>query len=413
MKKKILIIGGGAREYALGRKLREDPRVGELFFSPGNGGTQSIGENVLLQDFTQIAAFAKEKMINFVLIGPEEPLVGGLTDFLQEAGVAVFGPSQKASMLEGSKSFTKELATAHKIPTAPYAIATNLEQALKLVPNFGYPVVLKADGLAQGKGVVVVHTENEAKIALENLFKAHSKVVLEKFLDGFELSMFAFVSGQNFLLLPACHDYKKLHPNGPNTGGMGAFAPSHLCDHTLREKIVERIFKPTLKAMREKDTPFVGVLYTGLVVVEQEGQFEPYLLEFNVRFGDPECSVLLPLLKTPLLDLLEATMQGNLAQVELELHPQHALGVVLACKDYPHQISQGQSVYIDPIDEKNAHLDLGRITQENGVFLVAGGRVCVCVGWGKSLAEAKSHAYHLVKKVQFDGMQFREDIGVL
>ncbi|WP_260321516.1 phosphoribosylamine--glycine ligase [Helicobacter gastrofelis] len=336
-----------------------------------------------------------------------------MADFLQEAGVVVFGPSKRASMLEGSKSFTKELATAHHIPTAPYAIATNPQEALEMIPSFGCPVVLKADGLAQGKGVVVAQNENEAKIALENLFKAHSKVVLEKFLEGFELSVFAFVSGQDFLLLPACHDYKKLHPNGPNTGGMGAFAPSPLCDDALQEKIIERILKPTLQALNANDTPFVGVLYAGLMLVEQEGVLEPYLLEFNVRFGDPECSVLLPLLKTPLLDLLEATLQGNLDQIQLELHPQHALGVVLASKDYPHQISQGQSVYIDPIDEKNAHLDLGKITQENGVFLVTGGRVCVCVGWGKSLAEAKSHAYHLVKKVQFEGMQFREDIGVL
>ncbi|CRF45419.1 phosphoribosylamine--glycine ligase [Helicobacter heilmannii] len=413
MKRKVLIIGGGAREYALGRKLREDPRVSELFFSPGNGGTQSIGENVLLLDFAQIAAFAKEKMIDFVLVGAEEPLVGGLADFLKDAGVAVFGPGQKASMLEGSKSFAKEFATTHQIPTAPYAIATNPQEALELVPNFGYPVVLKADGLAQGKGVVVAHSANEAKIALESLFKAHSKVVLEKFLTGFELSIFTFVSGLDFLLLPACHDYKQLHPNGPNTGGMGAFAPSPLCDDALQEKIITRILKPTLHALHDNNTSFVGVLYVGLMVVEQKGALEPYLLEFNVRFGDPECSVLLPLLKTPLLDLLEATLQGNLAQVQLELHPQHALGVVLASKDYPHQISQGQSVYIDPIDEKNAHLDLGKIAQENGVFLVTGGRVCVCVGWGKSLAEAKEHAYRLVKKVQFEGMQFREDIGVL
>lgn len=379
MKRKVLIIGGGAREYALGRKLREDPRVSELFFCPGNGGTQSIGENVLLPDFAQIAAFAKEKMINFVLVGTEGPLVGGLADFLQEAGVAVFGPSKQVSKLEGSKSFAKELATAHNIPTAPYAIATSVQEALELVPSFGYPVVLKADGLAQGKGVAIAQSENEAKVALESLFKVHSKVVLEKFLDGVELSMFAFVHGQDFLLLPACHDYKRLHPNGPNTGGMGAFAPSPLWDDTLKEKLVERILKPTLSALHAQNTPFVGVLYAGLMLVEQERVLEPYLLEFNVRFGDPECSVLLPLLKTPLLDLLEATLQGNLAQVELELHPQHALGVVLASKDYPHQISQGQSVYIDPIDEKNAHLDLGKITQENGVFLVAGGagvRVC-------------------------------------
>ncbi|GLH58109.1 phosphoribosylamine--glycine ligase [Helicobacter ailurogastricus] len=413
MKRKVLIIGGGAREYALGRKLKEDPRVSELFFCPGNGGTQSIGENVLLQDFAQIAAFAQEKMINLIVVGPEEPLVGGLVDVLQKAGVAVFGPSQKASVLEGSKSFTKALATAHKIPTAPYFIATHCKEALARAKILGFPVVLKADGLAQGKGVIVAQSEEEAQIALENLFKAHSKVVLEKFLEGLELSVLAFVSGQDFLLLPACHDYKKLHPNGPNTGGMGAFAPSHLCDDTLKEKIIARIFKPTLKAMQENNTPFVGVLYAGLMLVEENGQLEPYLLEFNVRFGDPECSVLLPLLKTPLLDLIEATMQGNLDQIPLELHPQHALGVVLACKDYPRQISHGQSIYIDPIDEKNACLDLGKIAQENGVFLVAGGRVCVCVGWGKSLTEAKSHAYHLVKKVQFEGMQFREDIGVL
>ncbi|BCD45704.1 phosphoribosylamine--glycine ligase [Helicobacter suis] len=415
MKKKILIIGGGAREYALGRKLKEDTRISELYFCPGNGGTQSIGENIPLEEYTQIVDFALQKGVDLVVIGPEEPLVGGLADMLKESGLAVFGPSKKASILEGSKSFTKNLATQYHIPTAPYCIVRDHTLAQEQVAALGFPLVVKVDGLSGGKGVVVVQSEEEYKQILGQLLlqEKHSKVLVEQYLKGFELSIFALVHHQNYLLLPPCHDYKKLTPEGPNTGGMGAFAPSSLCDEVLKNKIASQIIEPALKAMVEAGTPFIGVLYAGIMVVEQEGQLEPYLLEFNVRLGDPECSVLLPLLKTPLLDLLEATLEDRLDTIELELHPQHTLGVVLASKDYPYKISGGQNVYIDPMNEKNAHLDLGKIVQENGVFLVSGGRVCVCVGWGKSLSEAKNHAYNLVKKVQFEGMQFREDIGSL
>ncbi|MFC3847827.1 phosphoribosylamine--glycine ligase [Helicobacter baculiformis] len=413
MKKKILIVGGGAREYALGRKFREDTRVGDIYFCPGNGGTQSIGVNVPYHDHTQLVAFALDKKMDLVVIGPEAPLVEGLSDALTDAHIKVFGPSQQASLLESSKSFAKELAQKYDIPTAPYRVASSYEQACIQLAQSDYPIVIKADGLCQSKGVVIAQNEKEGIQALEHLFheKQQQKVVLEQFLPGFELSICALANQQNYLLLPPSQPYKQLSGDGPNTGGMGAFAPANLCNQTLQHKIATKIIAPILKAMVEQNKPFIGVLYAGVMVVEVQGVLEPYLLEYNVRFGDPECGVLLPLLKTPLLDLCLATLEDKLQDLSLELHSQHCLGVVLASKDYPYQVCGGQSVYIDPIDEKKGHLDLGGITQENGVFLVSGGRVGVCVGVGKSLNEAREHAYELVGKVQFEGMQFREDIG--
>ncbi|WP_120943921.1 phosphoribosylamine--glycine ligase [Helicobacter labacensis] len=411
MKKSILIVGSGAREYALGRKFREDARVGDIYFCPGNGGTQSIGINVPYLDHAQLVDFALDKKVDLVVIGPENPLVEGLSDALAHAQIKVFGPSQQASLLESSKSFTKELAQAYGIPTAPYVLASSYQQACAQLGT--YPIVIKADGLCQGKGVIIAQDEKQALQALEHLFtdKQQEKVLLEQFLPGFELSICALAHHQNYLLLPPSQSYKQLSGDGPNTGGMGAFAPSSLCNHALQHQIATQIIEPILKAMVEQNKPFIGVLYAGVMVVQTPEGLQPYLLECNVRFGDPECGVLLPLLKTPLLDLCLATLEDKLLDLQLELHPQHCLGVVLASKDYPYKISGGQSVYIDPIDEKKGHVDLGGIAQENGVFMVSGGRVGVCIGMGKSLHEAREHAYELVGKVQFEGMQFREDIG--
>ncbi|WP_104695873.1 phosphoribosylamine--glycine ligase [Helicobacter salomonis] len=413
MKKKILIVGEGAREYALGRKFREDTRVGDIYFCPGNGGTQNIGVNVPYHDHAQLVAFALDKKVDLVVIGPETLLVEGLSDAFAHTQIKVFGPSQQASLLESSKSFAKELAQSYGVPTAPYVVLSSYDQARLHLEQSHYPLVIKADGLCQGKGVVIAQNQEEGLRALEYLFgnKQQQKVLLEQFLPGFELSICALVHHQNYLLLPPSQSYKQISGNGPNTGGMGAFAPTNLCNQVLQHAIATKIIEPILKAMVEQNKPLVGVLYTGVMVVETQGGLEPYLLEYNVRFGDPECGVLLPLLKTPLLDLCLATLDDTLQDLSLELYSQHCLGVVLASKDYPYKISGGQSVYIDPIDEKKGHLDLGGIAQENGVFLVSGGRVGVCVGVGKSLLEAREHAYELVNKVQFEGMQFREDIG--
>ncbi|WP_235852466.1 phosphoribosylamine--glycine ligase [Helicobacter vulpis] len=369
--------------------------------------------NVPYHDHAQLVACAMDKKVDLVVIGPEAPLVEGLSDALASAHIKVFGPSQQASLLESSKSFTKELAQNYGIPTAPYVLASSYDQARAQLAQSDYPLVIKADGLCQGKGVIIAQDEQQALQALEHLFKdkQQERVVLEAFLPGLELSICALAHHQNYLLLPPSQSYKQLSGDGPNTGGMGAFAPSNLCNQALQHKIATKIVEPILKAMVEQNKPFIGVLYTGVMVVETQGSFEPYLLECNVRFGDPECGVLLPLLKTPLLDLCLATLDDKLQNLQLELHPKHCLGVVLASKDYPYKVSGGQSVYIDPIDEKKGHVDLGGITQENGVFMVSGGRVGVCIGMGKSLHEAREHAYELVGRVQFEGMQFREDIG--
>ncbi len=403
-------MGSGAREYALGRKFREDTRVGDIYFCPGNGGTQSLGVNISYSDHQQLVAFALEKKIDLIVVGATQPLVEGLSDLCQSAGLKVFGPSQQASLLESSKSFAKEMAKLHHVPLPPFTILTspNLDQ----LQGLRYPLVFKADGLCTD-GVVVVQDEDASMAALDHLFngQGQKKVVAESYLEGVELSIFALAHHDSYLLLPPCQTYKQLAGGGPTTEGMGAFVPADICDVILQQKIATRIIEPILRAMQVANKPFVGVLYAGVMAIQEEGTLEPYLLEYNVHFGDPECCVLLPLLKTPLLDLCQATLEGNLQELQLELHSQHCLGVVLASKDYPYQMSEGQSVYIDPMDEKNGHLDLGEIVQENGVFSVSGGRVGVCVGMGKTLLEARGHAYNLVRKVQFEGMQFREDIG--
>lgn len=421
---KILIIGNGAREYSIGLCLLNDTRISQLYFAPGNGASSELGENVNIKTHDEIVHFCIDNGIYLVIIGPEAPLVGGLSDALRANHIRVFAPSKKAAQLEGSKIFMKNLLQTYNIPTARFMQGCDKKALCDFIDSLDSKIVLKADGLCGGKGVIITANKNEAKEILAQMLdgklfgEAGSSVVVEEFLDGFELSVFAICDGKNFIVLPAAQDHKRLKDNdiGPNTGGMGAYAPSALCSDYLMEQIKTSIIKPTLDAMKEEGAEFCGVLFCGIMVVNNK----PFVLEFNVRFGDPECEVILPLLKTPLLDILNAAVDGKLEHFKCELIAKFCVGVVAASADYPstnmnpsriinqkinflsNQISHISFAGVKKV-ESSDKLDLGLIAD--------GGRIFVAVGIGDSLLEAKNAAYKLLENISFSGIQYRSDIA--
>ncbi|MDO7253576.1 phosphoribosylamine--glycine ligase [Helicobacter cappadocius] len=416
---KILIIGNGGREYAIGRAFSQDSRVDRIYFYPGNGGTNKLGENISVQTDEELIRFILSHQIDFVFIGPEAPLVEGMSDVLREAGIKVFGPSSKAAQLEGSKAFMKDFVSRFGIPTARYLQTSHYDEAREFIISLTPPIVLKADGLCAGKGVVIVNTHKQALEELKNMLEGKSFgeaarcVVIEEFLDGYELSVFALCDGEEYVLLPASQDHKRLlsADRGPNTGGMGAYAPTPLCDEEMMKKIENLIIKPTLKGMQKEKMPFYGVLFAGIMVVSIGDVLQPYLLEFNVRFGDPECEILLPLLKTPLLDLCYGVMEHKLGLLKVEISQRYCVGVVIASQNYPYSTSEAKAISINDVDENLGHICFAGVNLKDGILMATGGRVLVCVGVGESLKEARKNAYALVGKVHFDGMNYRDDIG--
>lgn len=416
---KILIIGNGGREYAIGKAFLQDKRVSQVYFYPGNGGTSRLGENVSTKSDKELIDFILFHQIDFVFIGGETPLVEGLSDTLTQAKIKVFGPSQRAAQLEGSKAFMKDFVSSFEIPTARYLQTSDLAKGEEFIASLKPPIVLKADGLCAGKGVVIASSYEEAFTELRDMLEGKSFgdaskcVVIEEFLEGYELSVFAICDGEEFVLLPAAQDHKRLlsGDRGPNTGGMGAYAPTPLCDEGMMQKIKDRIILPTLKGAKEKGMPFCGVLFAGIMVVEKEGVLEPYLLEFNVRFGDPECEILLPLLKTPLLDICYGVLDHKLAELKVEISDKYCVGVVIASQNYPYRASEPKAITIDDFDEKQGHICFAGVSEKNGQLLSTGGRVMLCVGVGDSFEDARKNAYNIVAKVHFDGMIYRDDIG--
>ena len=419
MEYRVLILGNGGREYAIGLHLLKDSRLKKLYFAPGNGGSASIGENFSFTSHQDLIQKIKDFQIDIVIIGPEAYIVDGVSDALRVAGIKVFGPSAKAGMLEGSKAYMKDFVTRYGVPTAAYIQTRDFEAARAFVDTLQPPYVLKADGLCAGKGVLITSDKNEA---LENLgdmlsgksFGEEGKcVVIEEYLEGFELSVFAICDGEDFVLLPACQDHKRLldADEGPNTGGMGAYAPAPSCDATLMEKIKTRIIKPTLEGLKKEDNPFCGVLFAGIMVKQVNGVNEPYLLEYNVRFGDPECEVLMPLLKTPLLDICEAVHSKQIKNLKIEFFDKSAMAVVLASERYPYASSTPQQITLKPHDENLGHIVFAGVEARGGELYATGGRVMLCVGVGEGLEQARANAYKLIESVHFDGMQYRKDIG--
>jgi phosphoribosylamine--glycine ligase len=414
---RVLVIGSGGREHALSWAISKSPRVTKLFVAPGNGGTTTIAENAPI-DITRhdaVLAFVAANAIDFVVIGPDAPAVAGLGDDVRAAGVLCFGPSKAAAQLEGSKGFTKQICDEAGIPTAAYGRFDSEEPALAYVRKHGAPIVVKADGLAAGKGVTVAMTLPEAEDAVRDCFsgafgESGSSVVIEEFLLGEEASVFALCDGQNIVMLASAQDHKRVWDGdrGPNTGGMGAYSPAPVMTDAMMARTRAEIIEPTVRRMNERGTPFTGVLFAGLMVTDTG----PKLIEYNVRFGDPECQVLMMRLKTDIVDLLEATARGKLAGVVPEWSDEVALTVVLATKGYPVSAEKG-SVIAGAEDQDSATLRIFHAgTARNGPQLVAnGGRVLNVTALGASVAEAQARAYAAVDKVQWPEGFCRRDIG--
>ncbi len=419
MEYRVLILGSGGREYAIGLHLLKDSRIKTLFFAPGNGATQRLGQNIDFINVDQLIKEIQKREINFVIIGAENFIADGVSDALRLAGIKVFAPSQKAGKLESSKAFMKDFVTRYNIPTARYVQTDNLDVAKAFLQTLKSPYVIKADGLCAGKGVVIVEDIDEAFKTVEKFLSGEAfgqsgkRVVIEEFMDGFELSVFAICDGEDFILLPACQDHKRLLDGdmGPNTGGMGAYAPSPLCDDKLMEKIKTRLIAPTLAGMKNEDNPFLGVLFAGVMVRQLGDEFEPYLLEYNVRFGDPECEVLMPLLKTPLIDICEAVLRGELSKLKVDFHNKSAMAVVVATKEYPYNKPIAQKISFKDYDGSLGHFVFAGVENKEGVLFASGGRVLLSIGVAKDLKTAHYNAYKLLESIEFDGMHYRNDIG--
>ncbi|MBV9520772.1 MAG: phosphoribosylamine--glycine ligase [Hyphomicrobiales bacterium] len=414
----ILLIGAGAREHALAAKIAASPLCDRLFVAPGNPGTAECGTNLACDpnDHAAVIALCKEQAIELAVIGPEPPLVDGIVDSLENAGVAAFGPSRAAAQIEGSKVFTKELCREAGIPTAAFGRFTDAVVAKAYLQKLSPPMVIKADGLAAGKGVIISKRLSEAEATVDDMLggrfgAASAEIVIEEFLEGEEASLFALCDGTNALLFGTAQDHKRAFDGdeGPNTGGMGAFSPAVVLDDALVEKAMGRIIKPTLAALKKRGTPFRGFLYAGLMITK-EG---PKLIEYNCRFGDPECQVVMPRLMTDLVTAMLAARDGMLGKFTVRFSQRPCVGVVLASKGYPGKFVRGG--VIDGLDAA------GRLegvtvfqagTRRDGARLLAdGGRVLTIVGEGKDFAEAHRRAYAGVAAIDWPGGFHRHDIG--
>ena len=416
---KILILGSGGREYSIGRAIKNETQEHELFFQPGNGATNDLGTNLNIQDYNELAAFAKENAIDLTIVGPEAPLVDGVVDIFKAQGLTIFGPSKEAAQLEGSKVYMKNFLAKYNIPTAKYIESDSIEDLFKFTNTLSAPIVVKADGLCGGKGVIIAESHDEAKKAISEMLSGKSfgdagkKVIVEEFLDGYELSMFAVCDGKDYILLPAAQDHKRVGDGdtGPNTGGMGAYAPTPLVDEELYQKVRERIIRPTLDGMQKEGAPFEGVLFIGIMVVNGE----PITLEFNVRFGDPECEILMPLMTSPVSDMFYKAATNRLADIQVEFSDQYAVGVVMASENYPYGSSTPAEIILDEVKHEeianNTHISFAGVSLEDGKLYATGGRVLVCVGLGNSIKEARDRAYLRCGQVHFAGKKIRTDIA--
>ena len=414
----VLLIGGGGREHALAWKLKQSPLLNDLYAAPGNAGIETLATCLPLDvaDHEAVARFCREKDIGLVVIGPEAPLVAGLADDLEAAGLKVFGPSKAAAQLEGSKGFTKDLCAAHGIPTASYARFTNAREARAHLQSQPLPVVIKADGLAAGKGVMIATNAAEGLQAIEACFSgafgaAGAEVVIEEFLTGEEASFFALVDGKTALPLATAQDHKRAFDGdkGPNTGGMGAYSPAPIMTPALCERVMEEIVTPTVKAMAEAGMPFKGVLYAGLMIADGA----PKLIEYNVRFGDPEAQVLMLRLKSDLLPALVAVADGNLEGITLDWSEEPALCVVMAAKGYPGPYEKGSEIKGLDAAGRDADVEIFHAgTRRDGTRILAdGGRVLGVTARGKDVGEARDRAYKAVDKIDWPEGFCRRDIA--
>jgi phosphoribosylamine---glycine ligase len=418
----ILILGSGGREHTFAWKIAQSPLCNRLYVAPGNSGTSQIAENININvtDFIAIKEFVLDKKIDMLVVGPEDPLVKGIHDFfLNDDGlkqVSVIGPQKAAAQLEGSKEFAKEFMYRHNIPTAAYKSFTkdNVEEGFLFLESLKPPYVLKADGLAAGKGVLILNDLNEAKAELKFMLvdakfgDASTKVVIEEFLDGIELSCFVLTDGEHYKILPTAKDYKRIGEGdtGLNTGGMGAVSPAPFVDILLMNKIEERIVKPTIKGLQKDNLPYKGFVFIGLIMLNND----PFVIEYNVRMGDPETEVVLPLLKNDLAEIFKAISKGRLNEIEIEIDKQTAATVMLVSGGYPETYSKGKEISgIENI--KNSLVFHAGATQDKGKIVTSGGRVMAITSFGKTHQEATKKSYQSIENLHFDKMYYRNDIG--
>jgi len=413
----VLVVGGGSREHALVWKLAASGRVGQIYCAPGNAGTESLAENIPLPDFDSLAREIEARGIDLTVVGPEAPLAAGLADTLASRGHLVFGPTAEAARIESSKAWAKEIMAEAGVPTGQATTCTTLQEALDAVYDTPLPVVIKADGLAAGKGVVICETREAAEAAVRDMLEARSlgdaasTVLIEEFLTGREVSFLALTDGESVLpLLPAC-DYKKVGDGetGPNTGGMGAYTPPSAVDDAMQQRFLDEVIVPTVRAMTARGIQYRGVLYAGMILTPDG----PKVLEFNCRYGDPETQVILPMLNADLITVCEATARGELASLPpIDWFPGACVGVVLASGGYPGTYTSGHPIHgLDAIPDDGIVFHAG--TARRGTETVtAGGRVLTCVGRGETMAAARDLAYATADAITFDGAYRRSDIAL-
>lgn len=416
---KVLVIGSGGREHALVWKIKQSPLVKRIYCIPGNAGIEPLAECIEMDvsDIPSLIKFAKEKKIVLTVVGPEVPLVEGIVDAFENEGLKIFGPSQQAAQLEGSKVFAKEFMHQCNIPTAIFRTFDNIEKARHFITQAEYPLVLKADGLASGKGVMICETQDQAEKALDQIMKekifkeAGAKIVIEEFLKGDEVSILAVCDGTNYIILDSAQDHKRIFDDdlGPNTGGMGAYSPAPIVDDELLKTIEARIIEPTIRGMKREGIPFKGVLYAGLMVTKNG----PYVLEYNVRFGDPETQAILVRLKSDLVDLMLASIEGRIRDVRLEWDKRSSVCVVMSSGGYPGKYESGFEIKgLETIQEELDTIVFHAGTKKvNEKIVTAGGRVLGVTSLGKGLEKAIKRAYENVEKIKFDRAFFRRDIG--
>ena len=413
----IALIGSGGREHALCQKIFESPLTNKVYCIPGNAGTSRIAQNIDIDifNFKRVLQIIKLKKIDLVIVGPEEPLVRGLVDFLSKKKIKVFGPSKFASKLEGSKAFMKKLCKIKKIPTAEFKICNNISQVLNFLNNSKLPIVVKADGLAAGKGVSICKSRGQvlkiSKEIFKGKFKSSKKLILEEFLNGEEASYFVITDGTNIKFFGSAQDHKKVgeQDKGPNTGGMGAYSPAFIINKDIEKKIIKKIVEPTLLSLREKKRPYKGFLYVGLMIKDNE----PYLIEYNVRMGDPECQVIMPRLKTDIVKIFLNTLKNKLKETKIVWHKKKCMTIVLCSKGYPGSYKKGkkiQNLEKLRLDKKTFIYHAGTKIV-NGSILSNGGRVLNVTSIGLNLLKVREKILSLIKKINWKYGFFRKDIG--
>ena len=416
---KVLVVGSGGREHAIVLSLKKSKRVNKIYCAPGNAGIALDADCIDIQamDFERLVSFVKENSIDFTIIGMDDPLVSGIVDVFEKEGLKIFGPRKNAAIIEGSKSFSKNLMKKYNIPTAKYEVFESYDNALNYLDNQNFPIVIKADGLALGKGVVICTTKEEAQKELKDIMLnskfgiAGKKVVIEEFLEGQEVSILSFCDGKTVIPMVSAQDHKKAldGDKGLNTGGMGTFSPSTFYTDKIANDCMNNIFKPTIEAMNKEGRSFVGILYFGLILTKEGMK----VIEYNARFGDPETQVILPRLKTDIIDIMEACVDGRLKDINIEWYDNAAVCVILASGGYPLEYEKGFEIKgLDKLSDNDSIIVYHAGTSfKDGKFLTNGGRVLGITGIGKNINEAINITYEAVKVVDFNKKHFRKDIG--